>query len=170
MNVPNAISLFRLLLVPVIFVVVYFHYNMSALLVLGIAALSDWLDGYLARRLDQMTVTGQLLDPLVDKLFMLSVIVAMWMANLMPLSAMALLIFRDVCMILIGLNYYVHGKRNAPANWMGKVTTTLYYAAVTSLLLQDVIPYTQFFLWGVIAFSGGTAVLYWFQAERLNRE
>ncbi|MEA2093777.1 MAG: CDP-diacylglycerol--glycerol-3-phosphate 3-phosphatidyltransferase, partial [Pseudomonadota bacterium] len=70
-NIPNSLTFFRIILIPVIVLVFYLPNEWSNLLsaaVFGLAALTDWLDGYLARRLKQSSVFGAFLDPVADKL------------------------------------------------------------------------------------------------------
>ncbi|MEZ7984972.1 MAG: CDP-alcohol phosphatidyltransferase family protein, partial [Pseudomonadales bacterium] len=71
MNIPNAFTLFRILLIPVLVVVFYLPYTWTGIAAAAIfttAALTDWLDGYLARKLNQSTPFGAFLDPVADKL------------------------------------------------------------------------------------------------------
>ena len=71
MNVPNSLTLFRIALLPVFVIVFYLPFswvNIAATAIFGLAALTDWLDGYLARRLKQTSAFGAFLDPVADKL------------------------------------------------------------------------------------------------------
>lgn len=169
MNVPNALTVFRFFLIPV-FVVLYFDGQLfTSYAVVLLAGLTDLLDGYWARRFGQITPAGELLDPLADKSFMLTVMLSLVIDGKIPVAAAVLIVLRDVIMIAIGWNFYKRGKRTAKANWMGKVTTVLYYIAISALFFHDYIPYSIEFLWVVIFFSIVTAIWYGIQVARLNR-
>ena len=71
MNIPNALTLFRIALIPVFVLVFYlpFHWGfMASAVIFALAGITDWLDGYMARKLDQSTPFGAFLDPVADKL------------------------------------------------------------------------------------------------------
>lgn len=75
MNVPNSITVSRIILIPVFIAVFYLPYSWApalATLVFGFAAITDWFDGYLARKLNQQSVLGAFIDPLADKLMVIS--------------------------------------------------------------------------------------------------
>lgn len=75
MNIPNSITSFRIALIPVFIAVFYLPYSWAAMLatvIFAIAAITDWFDGYLARKLKQQSVLGAFIDPLADKLMVIS--------------------------------------------------------------------------------------------------
>jgi len=139
-NIPNALTFFRLLLIPVLVLVFYLPWqwsNIVAALIFSVAGLTDWLDGYLARRWDQSTQFGAFLDPVADKL--------------MVVCALALLIeqhgnawFTIPSMIIIGREIVISalrewmaeiGKRASVAvSYVGKVKTTMQIIAIIVLL------------------------------------
>ena len=80
MNIPNILTLFRILMIPVVVVVYYLPQSWSFLLAAVIftaAAITDWVDGYLARKLGQMTPFGAFLDPVADKLIVAAALVVL---------------------------------------------------------------------------------------------
>ena len=76
-TLPNLLSLLRLALVPVFLVLIITGHSISAFLVLALASFTDWLDGYLARRLNQVTRIGALLDPAADRLYIFATLIGL---------------------------------------------------------------------------------------------
>ena len=105
-TIPNVLTMIRLLLVPV-FVVVYFRTSAepkyAALAIFAAASLTDMLDGYLARKLNQMTDFGKLFDPLADKLMVLSAMVCQAVTGVFPWAAVIVVACKELVMVLGGL-------------------------------------------------------------------
>ena len=105
-TIPNVLTMIRLLLVPV-FVVVYFRTSAepkyAALAIFAAASLTDMLDGYLARKLNQITDFGKLFDPLADKLMVLSAMVCQGIAGVLPWTAVIVVACKELVMVLGGL-------------------------------------------------------------------
>ena len=138
-HVPNMITLFRLLLIPV-FVMVFFSSLENRLLyALGIfllAGATDALDGYLARKYDVVSVVGLVLDPLADKLMLLTALVCLFFNSEVPLWILILMAGVEGLQILTGIYLYVSKtERVIPANKFGKTATILFTIAVALLLI-----------------------------------
>ena len=105
-TIPNVLTMIRLLLVPV-FVVVYFRTSAepkyAALAIFAAASLTDMLDGYLARKLNQITDFGKLFDPLADKLMVLSALVCQAVTGVFPWAAVIVVACKELVMVLGGL-------------------------------------------------------------------
>jgi CDP-diacylglycerol--glycerol-3-phosphate 3-phosphatidyltransferase len=130
MTIPNILTFLRLLLLPV--VVMLFrgeHYAGAALLFLG-AVLTDPLDGYLARRLNQQTRLGMYLDPLTDKIIILSLFYELALSGIVPTAAAHLLLARELLHSGIRSFGALSGKV-VGANWMGKTKAVLQSALLT---------------------------------------
>ena len=145
MNIPNAITLFRIALIPVFVAVFspkipYGLYLATAIFI--IAALSDSLDGYLARKWKQVTKLGIILDPLADKLLVTSALVCMVEMQMIP---------SWIAIIIIGREFAVSGLRSLKAekgviiaaNKLGKIKTIIQIVAVVWILLENVAPILQ---------------------------
>jgi len=140
MNLPTLITIARIVLIPV-FVVAYvmparWTYLASALL-FGVAALTDWLDGYLARKLDQTTPFGAFLDPVADKLIVVTALVLLigHHANLWLTLPGIVIVGREI--VISSLREWmaeVNRKRLIAVTWVGKVKTTLQMVAIFVLL------------------------------------
>ena len=101
--IPNILTTFRLLAVPAVAFLIY-HRNMSIAFVLYTAAsVSDWLDGYLARRWDVQTRYGQLTDPIADKALVIVTYLMMGLKGFLPLWLVALVLTRDVLLLMAGV-------------------------------------------------------------------
>jgi len=141
LNTPNILSLFRLCLVPV-FVITYFsglpYANVYAALIYALAAFTDFLDGYLARRFNLITNLGRVLDPLSDKMLTVSVLVCITIKNVIPLWAVAVVFVKELLMGLGGLLLHRRVKVNIPpSNLLGKVATTLFFVVCVLLMLWE---------------------------------
>ena len=84
---------------------------------------TDWLDGYVARRFDQVTRLGQLLDPLSDRLFIMTIAVALVVSGLLPWWLVAAVVVRDVALLVIGLVMLGRGGRPPAVSRLGKTAT-----------------------------------------------
>ncbi|MDI9258841.1 CDP-diacylglycerol--glycerol-3-phosphate 3-phosphatidyltransferase [Alicyclobacillus sendaiensis] len=165
MNLPNLLTLLRLLLIPCYlwaFYGVESPHKILALSVLLFAGLTDVLDGYLARTYKLETYTGQLLDPLADKLMMVSVLFTLLTSGRLPWVVAALLVFRDLAMIAGAAFFYFQGKRAVPkANWWGKITTCFYYIGISFCILAWPTPTAgEMVLWFTVGLSYVTTVIY----------
>ena len=123
LTVPNLLSLARMAVLPLIYLDLVQGRLARALVLLGIFASTDWLDGYIARRLDQMTRVGQLLDPISDRMLFVVVGVGFVVADLLPLAALLLVLIRDVVVMGIGAVLLGTGQRPPPVSRVGKTAT-----------------------------------------------
>lgn len=135
-NVPNWITLMRLLLVPVISVLLAEAAYEWGLAVYVIAALSDGVDGYLARRFKATSRIGALLDPVADKMIVIAAAFVLSWQALLPLWLAVPLIGRDVLMLGIGLTDPRLQDGWLPPNRMGKAHAALAFSAIILTLAQ----------------------------------
>lgn len=137
LTVPNAMSLFRILVIP-FFAVFFLQGNLTAAIVtLALSGLSDALDGMVARKFNQITELGKMLDPLADKLTQgtVAVCIAVRYPAICPL--LFLLVTKELVM-LCGACYLLHHKKKpCAAKWYGKVSTTLFYLAIALIVVMD---------------------------------
>jgi cardiolipin synthase len=137
LTVPNLLSVVRLALVPVFAWLVLIHQDLTAIGVLALSGFTDWLDGALARRWQQITRVGQLLDPAADRLFIVATLLALAYRGVIPWWLVILLIVRDVLLTatIPLLAQYRHGP--LPVHFAGKAATfNLLYAFPLLLLGQ----------------------------------
>ena len=141
MNIPNALTLFRIVLIPVFVVLFYLPFPGSYLAtaaVFGLAGITDWLDGYLARKLGQSTPLGAFLDPVADKLMVavaLALLIERYDAWWFTLPAV-IIIGREIVISALREWMAELGKRTSVAvSYLGKVKTTAQIIAIIGLLL-----------------------------------
>lgn len=143
--VPNIISTFRILLVPV-FIIVYFydtrHTKLAAVLVYALAAFSDFLDGFLARKFKASSSLGKILDPLGDKLMTISVMACITIDAIIPLWAVLIAGVKEILMAIGG--FVMHKMANVeipPSNIIGKASTVGFFLVCAALMLFRDIPH-----------------------------
>lgn len=138
MNVPNALSLLRLGLVPV-FALAYFQPGPNAhawaALVYALAFATDIADGYIARKFNKITRLGRILDPLADKLMTFTVIICVALDGVIPMWAIAVFFCKEALMGLGGLLMYRRVKDVTAANWWGKTSTGVFFVVLAALVL-----------------------------------
>jgi CDP-diacylglycerol---glycerol-3-phosphate 3-phosphatidyltransferase len=139
LNLPNALTMLRILAVPVVVVALLSELedgDVVAAIVFALAAATDGLDGYIARRRGQITTFGKLMDPLADKLLIVAALVSL--VALGRLEAW-------IAMVIIAREIAVTGLRSVAAeqgvviaaSWLGKLKTTLQIAAIFALILVE---------------------------------
>lgn len=167
LNLPNLLTVMRIGLIPVYALVFAAGHVRTAFFILLLAGLTDILDGYIARTRGLVTEIGKMLDPLADKLMLLTVAISFLLSDMIPWLAAVALLVRDVGMIAGSALFHFRNKLTVPsANAMGKLTTVLYYSAILCVVFEW--PYAVTYLWLVIGFSFMTSALYIFAFRRLN--
>jgi cardiolipin synthase len=151
-TVPNLLTVFRMVLIPVFVSLVFYQRFVSALVVFIVAGLTDGLDGLLARRFDQKSQLGTILDPIADKMMMVTSFVVLSMRSVFPQPVASHLpipfwvtiavISRDV-FILVGaasINI-VTGFRGFRPSLLGKINTTVQIVAIGVIMFAASVPY-----------------------------
>ena len=171
LTLPNAISLARLLCVPVFAVLILDGRDGAALVVLLLAGASDYVDGVLARRFDQVTRLGQLLDPAADRLYVTVALLGLGWRDVIPWWLVAAIVGRDAVLTANVLLLRRHGLSSLPPHLIGKTATFALLLALPLLLLAEteaavagvVLPVA----WAVLLW--GTALYYWAAAGYLRQ-
>jgi cardiolipin synthase (CMP-forming) len=133
-NIPNALSLLRIILI-VPFVIYFMRDDIfSAAVVLLLSGLSDVLDGMIARRFNQFTELGQMLDPFSDKLTQGAVAVSLAVKQPVLIPLLGIFILKETLMVIAACVLIKKKKRPGGANWYGKVATTLFYISFTIIV------------------------------------
>ena len=138
-NVPNALTLLRLFLVPIMllcFFLIPGRDHLAAMIIFLVASLTDMLDGIIARTTHQITQYGIVLDPLADKLLKISTLVAFAIVGILPIWLVAVLITLDVGMIITGACLFKQ-KITIPSNIFGKIGTLIMTIGLLMCFFDD---------------------------------
>lgn len=177
-TVPNVLSVVRLALIPLfLWLLGSAHYGW-ALLVIVVSSVTDFVDGFIARRFNQITRLGQVLDPTVDRLFIFSTLIGLAWQDLVPWWLVIVIVLRDVGIVLLGLPLANHGYGPLPVHHLGKVATFALLFALPTIVLGAAVPaiadYSNPIGWALAIWG---AFLYWWagaiylrQTIRLVRE
>lgn len=134
-NIPNALSILRILLVPCFAVLYLLHYDSWSFAVLALSGLTDALDGFIARRFNQITDCGKLLDPLSDKLTQVAVVIclATRYREILPLAVLCLL--KEAMQAIGGIILLRQRSEVRSSKWFGKMYTVVFYVTMILLVL-----------------------------------
>jgi CDP-diacylglycerol---glycerol-3-phosphate 3-phosphatidyltransferase len=145
MNLPNSLTVTRICLVPLLVVVLLTKFEGRQILgvptefvgaaIFGLASLTDWADGYLARRRKQITPFGQFIDPLADKLLTLAALVSLVQMDLAPAWMVAVIVGRDFAVTTLRSLSYARGV-GIPASPIGKIKMVAQVVAILALILS----------------------------------
>lgn len=177
-TLPNALSMLRLAGVPVfLWLVLGPEADGWALALLAVSGFTDFLDGYLARRLDQTSTLGQILDPVADRLYILAVVIGLALRDIIPWWIAIALPLRDLLLWVLVPLLRTRGYSALPVHFLGKAATFNLLYAFPLLLLGDgegVIAtlaevFGWAFAWWGIGLYWWAGVLYAYQVARLLR-
>jgi cardiolipin synthase (CMP-forming) len=137
-TVPNIISMVRLAGVPLfLWLVIGPEADVLALVVLMISGFTDWLDGYLARRLDQMSKLGEILDPVADRVYILAAVIGLLYRDIIPLWVALIIPLRDALLWILVPFLRTRGYSALPVHYLGKTATAALLYAFPLLFLGD---------------------------------
>src|SRR6185503_3069470 len=141
LNLANCLTLFRILTIPIFLEFLAYHYYWEALLVFAIGGLTDFLDGFVARRMNQQTALGAYLDPVADKLLVITSFIMLGAIGGIPVWLTVIVVVRDVLIVLgYGIIYLlVEESLQVKPSLIGKWSTTLqlFTLATALLMLHD---------------------------------
>lgn len=135
LTIPNVVSFVRLLSVPVFSALIILGHDVAAVVLLAAFGATDWVDGFLARRLKQRTELGARLDPIADRLYILAAVVALLVRGVVPIWFVVVLLARDVMLALLLPILRKHDMVALPVNWIGKTGTFLILLSLPLILL-----------------------------------
>ena len=128
-TIPNVLTIIRIILIPVFVVVFFKGHKMAALAIFAAASLTDMLDGYLARKLNQITDFGKLFDPLADKLMVLTALVCQGIAGVFPWEAIIIVACKELVMVLGGV-FMLSKNVVVYSNYVGKAAQVFFIASL----------------------------------------
>lgn len=182
LTVPNLLTCLRMALIPVFASLLFYGYSGWALAVFVVAGVSDGIDGFVARRFNQQSELGTIIDPIADKLLMTVAFIVLSIPNVLqpsehlpvPFWVTAAVIGRDVLIVTVaGAINIMTGFRGFKPSWLGKLSTTVQVLAVTLILVAAVFGYSfylpaTYFVVVLLAFASG--LHYVFFVAKLMKE
>jgi CDP-diacylglycerol--glycerol-3-phosphate 3-phosphatidyltransferase len=162
LNAPNVISFTRIALIPLIVGVYYlpdgvlseYGKNLAATVIFVVAAVTDWLDGYLARKLNQMSAFGAFIDPVADKLVVVGALIILLYLNRLDMVVALIIIGREIAISALREWMAQLGQAKSVAvAFIGKLKTTFQMVAIPMLLYEDA-------LFGIDCHGLGTILIY----------
>jgi cardiolipin synthase len=158
MNLPNILTLLRVLLIPLFVIFIINKYCLEALITFAVAGLTDGIDGLLARLTHQRTELGAYLDPIADKLLLSSAFVTLAITEGIPSWVSVIVVTRDVIILIGFLMFFLtnHRPKMGPSV-VSKITTFLQISTVLLALSRDYALFPPFILtltlYGVVLFT-----------------
>jgi cardiolipin synthase len=165
LTVPNLISFVRLAAIPVFWWLLLGADDVTAGTVLfAVIATTDWVDGFLARRLDQESKLGRSLDPVADRLMIASAVTVGLVTGIVPAIIGITLMVREIYMAVVVMSLLARGRGTLEVSWLGKLATFVVYSSIGwfyTAAIPFLRPLTEPLAWisGVIGL-----VLYWITA------
>jgi len=185
MKIPNILTIIRFLLIPSIALLLYSkdpNYILISILLFLVAVVTDWADGFIARKKNQKTVFGTLFDPLIDKMLILTIFFIFVDLGLIPLWMMLLVLFREL--LVSGIRQVCSSaKKVVGANWMGKSkflmqTALIFYIQIflyftysdkSILFFNETLIYYFTLAMTIISLAFALNFLLWYREEILSK-
>ncbi len=168
MTLANKVTIFRVAMVPVFLVFMYLNFSYVQWVAMGVfvlAALTDLVDGHLARSMNQITTFGKFMDPIADKLLVMSAFIVL--AGQGKMHEMFAVVFVAREFIVSGLRQVAASQKNViAAGWLGKIKTVTQIVAVAILIVDNVpfsligVPMDKIAVWVAMAFTIWSGVDY----------
>lgn len=177
-TIPNVISFIRLLGVPLfLYLLLGPHHDVAAVIVLAVGGTTDWVDGYVARRMNSVSRLGELLDPFADRLYILATLLGFTVREVVPWWLTAALVLREAVLAVALLILRRHSYGPPPVHYAGKTGTFLLLGAFPLLLLAEAVPAAHTVVapigwalaWWALGMYWAAAVLYLAQTRTLLR-
>ncbi len=161
-TIPNVLSFLRLIGVPFFLILILQRQDVAAVVLLAVASFTDLIDGRIARRFNQMSELGEILDPAADRLYIFATVLGLTIREIIPWWLLAVLVGRDVLMAFLLPALRARGFTSLPVNFIGKAATFCLLYALPLVLLGAgpwaISPAARTFGW---AFALWGAFLYW---------
>jgi len=137
LNAPNILTITRIIMTPIIVYMVLSEQAWLALALMVVAGITDMLDGAIARYFNQRTTVGAYLDPMADKIMLISLFITLFMIDQVPLFVFLAVIFRDLVIVLGAITYEIVTRRlTMQPSFISKATTFMQIIYVVLLLLN----------------------------------
>ena len=135
-TVSNVITFIRLCMIPACLIALFSGNNILACILFSLTACTDWIDGQIARRTNTVSKLGRALDPAVDRLLMISSVIALYLVGRLPLWIIVLVLIRDIALIIGYLVLKARWNVRVDVIYLGKVCTTFFCIGFAGLILN----------------------------------
>ena len=165
LNIPNIITFFRILTVPLIVYLTHIGNLKFVCFLIFLASFTDWLDGYIARKYNMYSRLGEILDPVSDRIYILALIYIVYFLNLMPIVLILLLLFRETLLTSILAYLKTRGITGLPVHYLGKMGSFCLLIGFPGLIFSVTFLETKtlwltigwsFMIWGVFLYFFST--------------
>ena len=159
MNLPNSLTVLRMLLVPVFLFFFFVNMENSITIAFGIvflAGFTDFLDGFIARKCRLVTKFGTAMDPLADKIMLAAVMISLTIKQMIPIWILAVVLAKELTMILGAFVLHSHHEIVIPANKYGKLATIAFYVAIITVAFH-----VTFYMVFMLLFVMFTIIAFW---------
>lgn len=135
-NIPNLLTVFRLLLIPVMLYYLFADNLKIALIIYVLASATDVVDGFVARKFDMITNLGKILDPLADKLLQFAALIGLWYSKIIPLWILIVFFCKEILMGIGCFKLMLKDNVIVQAKWFGKLSTCIFFLAIIVSMLR----------------------------------
>jgi cardiolipin synthase (CMP-forming) len=134
---PNLLTLVRFLLIPVFVVLVVAHHPGWAIVTLAALGVTDWADGFVARKFHQESKLGKALDPIADRLSIIAIVLSLVLVGLLPWVVVAVVVLVDLVLAIMS-SVLFRGSPDLDVTWVGKIRSALLFVGLPVLLFSSV--------------------------------
>ena len=135
-NIPNLLTVFRLLLIPVMLYYLFTDNLKIALVIYVLASTTDVVDGFIARKFDMITDLGKILDPLADKLLQFAALIGLWYSKIIPVWILIVFFCKEIIMGIGCFKLMLKDNVIVQAKWFGKLSTCTFFLAIIVSMLS----------------------------------
>jgi len=152
LNIPNSITLIRIAAIPLIIYLTYVNQLVLVCVLIFISSFSDWLDGFIARRFNQFTRLGELLDPISDRLYILTLLYIVYFIDALTIFLILAILVREIFMTIVMSYLKTKGITGLPVHYLGKMGAFNLLIGIPGLIFAKAFP-TQEIIWLTIGWS-----------------
>ena len=151
-NIPNSITLIRIAVTPIIIFLTFNNQLVIVCILIFISSFSDWLDGYIARRFNQFSRLGELLDPISDRIYILTLLFIVYYINALNILIIEIIILRELFMTILIAYLKTKNITGLPVHYLGKMGAFNLLIGIPGLIFAKAFP-SQEFIWLTIGWS-----------------
>ena len=151
-NIPNSITLIRIAVTPIILFLTFNNQLVIVCILIFISSFSDWLDGYIARRFNQFSRLGELLDPISDRIYILTLLFIVYYINALNILIIGIIILRELFMTILIAYLKTKNITGLPVHYLGKMGAFNLLIGIPGLIFAKAFPSHEF-IWLTIGWS-----------------